>query len=70
MARNMVRFSIELPRETDVAVGKLADVEGRPSKSNMHIVLLNRIARLWESDPAKAIAIGLVKPERATEGAT
>lgn len=70
MARNTVRFGIEIPRETDVAVGNLAHVEGRPSKANMHIVLLNRIARLWKESPDKAIELGLVKPERRLEGTT
>lgn len=69
MARDTVRFGIKVPRETDVAIGKLAGVEGRPSKQNMHIVLLNRIARLWETDPRKAVEVGLVKPEKRIEGA-
>jgi hypothetical protein len=68
MARDTVRFGIEVLRETDVAIGKLADVEGRPSKANMHVVLLNRIARIWKDTPHKLVDLGLVKPERRIEG--
>jgi hypothetical protein len=67
MARDTIRFGIEVPRETDVAIGRLAAVEGRPSKTNMHVVLLNRIARIWKDSPQKAVELGLVKPERQIE---
>lgn len=70
MARNTVRFGIEIQRETDVAIGNLADVEGRNSKTNMLIVLLNRIERLWKEDPLRAVELGLVKPEKRLEGST
>lgn len=68
MSPQVVRFGVEVARETDIAVEKLAEVEGRPSKRNMHAVLLNRFVRLWKEHPDKAIELGLVKPERRVNG--
>ncbi len=60
MTRERVRFGVDLDRETDAEIRKLAVLEQR-SKRNMNAVLMMRIIRLWKAEPQKAREFGLVK---------
>lgn len=61
MAKGLIRFGVELDRETDTEVKKLADVEDR-SKRNFNSVVLRRIARLWRENPDLLIEHRIVQP--------
>lgn len=60
MARERVRFGVDLDRETDATIRKIAESEER-SKRNMHAVLMRRIARLWQEKPEALRQLELVR---------
>jgi hypothetical protein len=57
-----VRFSVDLDRETDAEVKKLAQLERR-SKRNFHAVLLWRLVREWRKNPDRLRDLKLIQPE-------
>lgn len=50
MVRQRVKFGVDLDRETDAEIQKLAQLEQR-SKRNFHAVLMTRVSRLWKEKP-------------------
>jgi len=62
MTRDRIRFGVELDRESDAAIQKLASVERR-SKRNFHSVLMHRIARLWKEQPDELRRLKLVRDD-------
>lgn len=58
--RERVRFGIDLDREIDSEIKKLARLEQR-SKRNMHAVLLTRLIRLWKETPDRLKELGLIQ---------
>ena len=63
MSRDRVRFGVDVARETDMEVKKLACLEGR-SKRNFHGVLLGRLVRLWKEQPERLRELGLIRAEQ------
>ena len=63
MKLDRVRFGVDVARETDMEVRKLACLEGR-SKRNFHSVLLNRLVRLWKEKPDELRELGLIRTEQ------
>lgn len=62
MARERVRFGIDLDRETDAEVKKLATLE-RTSKRDFHRRLCRRVVRLWKEQPDQLRTLKLVREE-------
>ncbi len=62
MERERVRFGVDVDRETDAEIKKLARRENR-SKRNFHAVLLSRIVRTWRENPAALQSLKLVQPD-------
>lgn len=60
MARERVKFGVDLDRETDVEIKKLADQEHR-SKRNFHSVLMSRVVRLWKENPERLRELRLIQ---------
>ncbi len=62
MPRERVIFGVELDRETDAAIQKLAAMERR-SKRNFHSVLMGRVARLWKESPEELRKLHLIRDD-------
>jgi hypothetical protein len=60
MARERIRFGVDLDRKTDGDFQEIARVEQR-SKRNMHAVLVQRIVRLWKDNPGALRQLGLIQ---------
>jgi hypothetical protein len=60
MIRERVRFGVDLDRETDAEIRKLAVMEER-SKRNFHSVLLARVVRVWKATPEKLRELKLIQ---------
>lgn len=58
-----VRFGVELDRETDAGMRKLAENESR-SKRNFHATLCKRLIRIWKDSPDTLRQLGLIREER------
>ena len=61
MARDVVSTRIELDRETDMEIRKIARSEHRTSKRSMAAVILTRVARAWRDDPDSLKRLNLVQ---------
>jgi hypothetical protein len=61
MAREMIRFGVNLDRKVDGEFSEIAEtVEHRP-KVDLHRVLINRIVRLWKEQPEALEQLGLIR---------
>jgi hypothetical protein len=60
MARERVRFGVDVDRELDAEIKKLAQRERR-SKRNFHACVLSRIVRLWKENPDQLLALKLIQ---------
>lgn len=60
MARERVRFGVDLDRETDAAIQKLATLEQR-SKRNFHAVVMARLVRVWKENPDRVRELKLIQ---------
>jgi mevalonate pyrophosphate decarboxylase len=60
MARERIRFGVDLDRKTDGDFQEIARAEQR-SKRNMHAVLIQRIVRLWKENPEQLRQLRLVQ---------
>ncbi len=62
MKNERVIFGVDLDRETDSAIQKLAAMERR-SKRNFHSVLMGRVARLWKERPEELRKLQLIRDD-------
>lgn len=62
MKASSIRFNVELARQTDAGIQKLADAENR-SKTNFCQVLFGRLIRVAETRPDELKKLGLIKDE-------
>lgn len=61
MARETVRFGVQLERKTEGAFAEIGKtVEGR-KKTDFHRVVINRLVRLWEEKPDEVEKLGLIR---------
>lgn len=61
MARERVRFGVELERKIEGEFAEIAqNIERRP-KVDFHRVLINRVVRLWKEQPQKLEELGLIR---------
>lgn len=61
MARETVRFGVELEREIEGKFARLGrTVEGR-RKTEFHRVIVNRVVRLWDEKPHELERLGLIR---------
>lgn len=60
MARERVKFGVDLDRETDAEIKKLAQFERR-SKRNFHAVLMTRVSRMWKETPERLLELKLIQ---------
>lgn len=61
MGRELINTRVELDRETDTDLRKIAKAEMRTSKRGMAAVLLTRVTRAWRDNPDSLRALKLVQ---------
>jgi hypothetical protein len=61
MARETVRFGVDLERKVEGEFADIAEQVERRPKVDFHRVLINRVVRLWKEQPQKLEDIGLIR---------
>jgi hypothetical protein len=61
MARETVRFGVELERETEGAFANIGrTIEGR-TKTDFHRVIVRRLVKLWNEKPKELEQLGIIR---------
>jgi len=61
MARETVRFGVELDRESEGAFANIGrTIEGR-KKTDFHRVVVRRIVKLWNEKPKELEQLGIIR---------
>jgi hypothetical protein len=61
MARETVRFGVQLERQTEGAFAEIGrTIEGR-KKTDFHRVVVNRLVRLWSEQPKELERLGIIR---------
>lgn len=61
MARDRVRFGVDLDRKVDGEFAEIAVTIERRPKIDLHRVLINRVVRLWKEKPEALEQLGIIR---------